>query len=148
MSNDTDSLSNSTALGGRTVSMASNSLVNQGSSSMMNLKVDEKFDAFFLSDKLRKIADDICTIVRKRMGVIELTINNFSIFVIESMKEIENSHTQMNGSDKRTVIIQVLYLLFPEQSILIFSVLPSLIDAIVNLSKSNFKKAPRKRGCC
>ncbi len=149
MSNDTDSLSNSTALGGRTISMASNSLVNQGSSTM-DFTVSQKFDAFFLSDKLRKIADDISSIVRKRNGIVELTINNFSIFVIESMKQIEDLHRDMSGSDKRTVIIQVLSLLFPDPALstLIYVMLPPLIDGIVNLSKSSFKKVPRKIRCC
>ena len=149
MSNDSDSLSNSTALGGRTTSITSNNLIAQGSANI-DFTVSDKFNTFFLSDKLRKISDDISTIVRKRNGIVELTINNFSLFVIESMKIIEDLHRDMSGSDKRTVIIQVLAILFPDPALstLIYVMLPPLIDGIVNLSKSDFKKIKSKIRCC
>ena len=106
----------------------------------------QKHDVLYLNEGSRTIAKKLSSIVRKKIGTVDLKIDSFSQIVLESMKLIEGQQN-LSGIDKRAIVVQVLASLFPqpEYQLLIFTVLPPLVDGIVSISKSSFKKMKK---CC
>lgn len=110
----------------------------------------EKFSDVFVTDKINKLSHELKNKIRKQKGVLNINRSHFSNFVTSTMVIIERDYKELSNIEKRALVIQTLYLMYPEEENedLIFNILPSLIDSIIALCKDKkFKKAVKKL-CC
>lgn len=110
----------------------------------------EKFSDVFVTDKINKLSHELKNKIRKQEGILNINRSHFSNFVTSTMGIVERDYKELSNIEKRALVIQTLYLMYPEEENedLIFNILPSLIDAIISLCKDKkFKKAVKKM-CC
>ena len=114
------------------------------------LSTYEKFSDVFITDKINKLSHELKNKIRKEKGVLNINRSHFSNFVTSTMAIVERDYKELSNIEKRALVIQTLYLMYPEEENedLVFNILPNLIDSIISLCKDKKFKKTVKKFCC